>query len=45
MAINRPLELPAFALEINRTTRPYHLGWMLEAWAGREMEADDAGRG
>ncbi len=23
-------------LEINRTDRPYHLGWVLEAWAGRE---------
>jgi hypothetical protein len=31
---------PAFArvtgpLEINRTDRPYHLGWVLEAWTGR----------
>jgi len=24
------------ALEINPTDRPYHLGWVLEAWAGRE---------
>jgi hypothetical protein len=23
-------------LEINRSMRPYHLGWLLEAWAGRE---------
>jgi hypothetical protein len=23
-------------LELNRTMRPYHLGWILEAWAGRE---------
>ncbi len=23
-------------LEINPTDRPYHLGWVLEAWAGRE---------
>ena len=23
-------------LEVNRTMRPYHLGWILEAWAGRE---------
>jgi hypothetical protein len=23
-------------LEINRSMRPYHLGWILEAWAGRE---------
>ena len=44
MAVGRPLELPEFALEVNRTTRPYHLGWMLEAWAGRETEADGASR-
>ena len=24
------------ALELNRTCRPYHLGWILEAWSGRE---------
>jgi hypothetical protein len=23
-------------LEVNRTMRPYHLGWILEAWCGRE---------
>lgn len=23
-------------LEVNPTDRPYHLGWVLEAWAGRE---------
>ena len=23
-------------VEINRTCRPYHLGWILEAWCGRE---------
>ena len=27
---------PASRLEVNRTMRPYHLGWILEAWAGRE---------
>lgn len=26
-------------LEINPTDRPYHLGWVLEAWAGREPPA------
>jgi hypothetical protein len=26
----------AGTLEINRTDRPYHLGWVLEAWCGRE---------
>ncbi|MDQ3571580.1 MAG: hypothetical protein M3383_01820 [Actinomycetota bacterium] len=24
------------SLELNPTDRPYHLGWVLEAWAGRE---------
>jgi hypothetical protein len=28
-------------LEINPTDRPYHLGWILEAWAGREDYAGD----
>jgi hypothetical protein len=23
-------------LEVNRAMRPYHLGWLLEAWSGRE---------
>jgi len=23
-------------IEVNRSDRPYHLGWVLEAWAGRE---------
>lgn len=27
-------------LEINPTDRPYHLGWILEAWAGREPDWD-----
>jgi hypothetical protein len=26
-------------LEVNKTDRPYHLGWVLEAWAGRERIA------
>lgn len=26
-------------LEVNRTDRPYHLGWVLEAWCGREHHA------
>jgi hypothetical protein len=26
-------------LELNRTDRPYHLGWVLEAWSGREAVA------
>lgn len=28
-------------LEINPTDRPYHLGWILDAWTGREDYADD----
>jgi len=28
-------------LEINPTDRPYHLGWILEAWAGREPGPSD----
>jgi len=27
------------AIEVNPTDRPYHLGWVLEAWAGREPGA------
>jgi hypothetical protein len=27
-------------LEVNRADRPYHLGWILEAWAGKEELAD-----
>jgi hypothetical protein len=29
-------------LEVNPTDRPYHLGWILEAWAGREPRASAA---
>lgn len=25
-------------LEINRTSRPYHMGWILEAWCGDDFE-------
>jgi hypothetical protein len=28
-------------LELNPTDRPYHLGWILEAWCGREEVMDD----
>jgi hypothetical protein len=35
-ALGRPLLARARGpLEVNRTDRPYHLGWVLEAWAGR----------
>jgi hypothetical protein len=30
----RRIPLP-LRLELNRTCRPYHLGWILEAWSGR----------
>ncbi len=29
-------------LEVNETDRPYHLGWVLEAWSGREGAASGA---
>jgi len=41
----RPIRVSGSALEVNRTCRPYHLGWMLEAWAGRELEGSDAADG
>ncbi|HQZ33475.1 MAG TPA: hypothetical protein PK020_03570 [Ilumatobacteraceae bacterium] len=28
---------------VNTTCRPYHLGWILEAWAGREVHARHVG--
>lgn len=30
---------PGRLLELNRTCRPYELGWLLEAWSGREALA------
>jgi len=30
-------------LEVNRAMRPYHLGWLLEAWSGREELARTSG--
>jgi hypothetical protein len=32
-------------VEINATCRPYHLGWILEAWAGREQHIELLGVG
>ena len=32
-------------VEINATCRPYHLGWILEAWAGREQHIELLGAG
>jgi len=31
----------SFPVELNATCRPYCLGWLLEAWCGREKYADD----
>lgn len=31
-------------LEVNRTCRPYHLGWILEAWSGRSPLVEPAGQ-
>lgn len=35
----RRLDLGRGRVEINDTCRPYHLGWIAEAWAGRERHA------
>jgi hypothetical protein len=40
VTLGRPLRLAASSVEVNRTCRPYHLGWILEAWAGRETVVD-----
>jgi hypothetical protein len=34
--VGRPLRSGASKPEINATCRPYHLGWILEGWCGRE---------
>ena len=35
----RPLRGGAAEAEVNETSRPYHLGWILEAWADRDIAA------
>jgi len=35
LTTGHPIRLAASAVEVNTTCRPYHLGWILEAWAGR----------
>ena len=37
----KPRLAAASRLEVNRTMRPYHLGWILEAWAGKEELATE----
>jgi hypothetical protein len=34
--VGRSLVRRSISVEVNRTCRPYHLGWILEAWAGRQ---------
>lgn len=34
LAVGRPLSRLGHVLELNRTCRPYELGWLVEAWAG-----------
>jgi hypothetical protein len=34
--LNVPARIGFGGVEINTTCRPYHLGWILEAWCGRE---------
>ena len=36
-SLGRPLVRRPGRVEVNRTCRPYHLGWILEAWAGRQV--------
>jgi hypothetical protein len=38
-----PRMAPSDELEVNRSMRPDHLGWLLEAWAGREELARAGG--
>jgi hypothetical protein len=35
-ALRRPVRGRGSAVELNTTCRPYELGWLLEAWCGRE---------
>lgn len=37
----RRVPLPGKGLELNATCRPYELGWLLEAWSGREHFASE----
>jgi hypothetical protein len=36
MAGGAPFAAKRWGIEVNPTDRPYHLGWVLEAWSGRE---------
>jgi hypothetical protein len=39
LALRRNLPLDGTQVELNATCRPYELGWLLEAWCGREEVA------
>jgi hypothetical protein len=41
LALGRGLGLAGMQVELNATCRPYELGWLLEAWCGRERLARD----
>jgi hypothetical protein len=41
-ALRRPLLPKVGPVELNDTCRPYELGWLLEAWCGRETVLDAA---
>ena len=43
LSTGRPARLGSGHVELNATCRPYHLGWILEAWAGREALVSDHG--
>ena len=36
LVLGRGLGLPGVQVELNATCRPYELGWLLEAWCGRD---------
>ena len=40
----RSVRVDPGGVELNATCRPYHLGWILEAWSGREAIVHEAGR-
>jgi N-acetylglucosaminyldiphosphoundecaprenol N-acetyl-beta-D-mannosaminyltransferase len=42
--IRRPVARVGRGVELNDTCRPYHLGWMLEAFAGREQYVDEVNK-
>ncbi len=44
VGFGQPVRLAATKLEVNQTCRPYHLGWILEAWAGRDGTGRGGGR-